>query len=238
MLTVNFDIFKIKAGELVLDAGCGEGRHTLTSCKSNCSVYALDLSYKDLSKVKYTLNLMRAKKEVRGSVSLLRGDVKGLPFKDNSFHKIICCEVLEHLREDRKGIKELVRVLKPGGELAVSVPTYLTEAIFWKLSDQYHHNPGGHIRKYKAKELIAKLRAFNLRIYAIRYEHAFHSVYWLLKCIFGVKNEKALLPSLYHRFFLVPSIFSERMKSIERIFNLFFPKSLVVYTKKREGVRS
>jgi hypothetical protein len=124
-------------------------------------------------------------------------------------------------------------VLKQGGALAVTVPTYLTEAVYWALDEDYYNHPGGHVRKFKAQELMAALRRNNLAVYAIRYEHAFHSIYWLLRCIFGLKNEKALIPALYHKFLemqiVTRSRFAQRM---ERLLNFFFPKSIVIYTRK------
>jgi SAM-dependent methyltransferase len=49
-------------------------------------------------------------------------DIHGLPFADNTFDKILMSEVLEHLADDRAAMREVYRVLKPGGILALSVP--------------------------------------------------------------------------------------------------------------------
>jgi ubiquinone/menaquinone biosynthesis C-methylase UbiE len=108
-----------------------------------------------------------------------------MPFKDGTFDKIICSEVLEHVVDDEEGVRELVRVLKDGGVLAVSVPAFLPESIYWKLSEDYHTNPGGHIRIYRQKEVVSLLRRHDLAVYAIRHKHAFHTVYWLLRCLFA-----------------------------------------------------
>lgn len=53
---------------------------------------------------------------------LLRSEIERLPFADASFDKILFSEVLEHLADDAAGLRELWRVLRPGGLLAVSVP--------------------------------------------------------------------------------------------------------------------
>ncbi|GIS76403.1 MAG: hypothetical protein CM1200mP12_21220 [Gammaproteobacteria bacterium] len=50
-------------------------------------------------------------------------------------------------------VSEIVRVLKPGGVLAVSVPRFIPELICWKLSSEYSKTPGGHVRIFRQKNL-------------------------------------------------------------------------------------
>ena len=232
MLTVNYDIFQVYPKEFVLDAGCGEGRHALELSKRvDCSVFAMDIEHENVQKVDYMFNLMGIEGQTVGLGYVLEGDAENLPFNDKTFDKIICSEVLEHLNDDNNGIKELVRVLKEDGEMAVTVPTYFTEALYGKLSKEYFNTPGGHVRKYVPKRLVDALRKNDLEIYSIRFEHAFHSVYWMLRCLFGLHNESALIPAFYRKF-LVASIESKLMGKAERVLNSFFPKSIVIYTKK------
>jgi len=193
----------------------------------------MDYDLESLQRAKYMLNLMDNENETKGEWAVLQGNAVRLPFRDGAFDKIICSEVLEHVLDDKQGVRELFRVLKEGGELAVSVPAYLPETMFWKLSEAYHTNPGGHIRIYRQRQLINLLRRNNLTVYAIRHKHAFHSPYWLLRCLFGVRNEKALVPSLYHKF-LVWQIDSKSgfLSRLEGLFDHLFPKSVVVYVRK------
>ena len=85
------------------------------------------------------------------------GDALSLPFADGEFDRVVAAEVLEHIPADIQAIHELVRVLRPGGTMAVTVPRWLPEIVNWKLSDDYHNAPGGHIRIYTDKELVAKV---------------------------------------------------------------------------------
>lgn len=235
MLTVNFKMFKIEDGDIFLDAGCGEGRHSYEACRRNNHgiVCAMDLDDLSLRKTHYVLHYMDSQQEANGNWNVLFGDALNLPFKDASFDKIICSEVLEHVKDEEQGVREFVRVLKPGGALAVTVPTYLTETVYWALDDDYYNHPGGHVRIFTAKNLMAILRRNNLAVYAICYEHAFHSIYWLLRCIFGLKNEQARIPALYRKFLELPITTRSRFVPwMEYILNFFFPKSIVVYTRK------
>ncbi len=236
MLTIDYSLLGIKDGERVLDVGCGEGRHSWEACKTaNCLVYALDIEVGGLDKARYMFQDMDKRGESRGRWILIKGDTMSLPFKDATFDKIICSEVLEHIPDDQQSIRELVRVLKDDGIIAISVPTYLPEAICWKLSRDYHDQPGGHIRIYKTSELVAPLRQNNLHLYATRHKHALHSIYWILRCLFGVNKEKALIPSLYYKF-LVWDIKtkSKPIRLLEDFLNHFFPKSMVFYASRSQ----
>lgn len=234
MLTIDFKLFPIGDSERVLDMGCGSGRHSwYVSTLDHCSLYAMDLDITSLQKNRYLLTEIEHEKKSNGSWYVLQGNTMRLPFKDGFFDKIICSEVLEHVIDDEQGIRELVRVLKDGGTLAVSVPAYLPESIYWKLSEAYHTNPGGHIRIYRERKIIEMLTRNNLAVFAVRHKHAFHTIYWLLRCIFGVRNEKALLPALYHKFLTVQmDNKSQFLQNLEGLFDRFFPKSVVVYLRK------
>ena len=59
-------------------------------------------------------------------------------------------------------MRELARVLRPGGTMAVTVPRCGPEAINWALSDEYHDTPGGHVRIYRRSTLERRLRSSGL----------------------------------------------------------------------------
>lgn len=241
MYTVDHESLGIQEGEQVLDVGCGEGRHSWGMYdRVDCSICAVDIEEENLRKTRFTLAHVDERLKRNGGWLAIRGDATNLPIKDASFDKVVCSEVLEHLNDDKQGIRELVRVLKDEGILAVSVPNYLPETACWKISRAYHSSPGGHVRIYKTGELIGLLRQNNLHICAVRYKHALHSIYWLLRCIFGINNEKALIPSLYHRFLVWDLKTNSRpVRILEDICNHFFPKSVVIYAQKgADGVPS
>ncbi len=239
MLTVDYGLMKMGAGQSVLDVGCGNGRHTWGAYHNfDCRVLALDVLQIDLQKTRYMLQTLDSEMKRDSKWLAVRGDAMKLPLKDASFDRVVCSEVLEHVVDDRQSVGELVRVLKDDGVIAVSVPTRLTESIYWRISKQYSRNPGGHVRKYKAKEIIQLLRDHNLEIYGIRHKHSLHSIYWLLRCMFGVNDEKALIPRIYHSF-LVWDLKTRTVpiRLLDRLCNHLFPKSIVIYAKKGENGR-
>ncbi len=108
----------VQPGDTVLDCGCGEGFYTLIFSELfDCRVHALDYSRGLVSRAK---GWVSQKERVRFHI----GDVVALPFPDETFDRIVCTEVLEHIPDDAKAVSELHRVLKRGGTLAVTVPNH------------------------------------------------------------------------------------------------------------------
>jgi SAM-dependent methyltransferase len=234
MLTVDYDFLGIKAGERVLDVGCGEGRHACQAYKeTGCTVCALDLDQANVLKTKYLLQLMDEEGQSPGRYLALRGNALNLPFRDTHFDKVICSEVLEHVPDDVQAVQELTRVLKDDGILAISVPTYFSETIYWRLSPNYHHQPGGHIRKYRLRQIVDLLRKQGLTVYATRRKHGLHFFYWLLRCLSGINREKARVPAMYHRFLVRDIMHKTRpVRLLEGMLNPFLAKSVVLYVHK------
>jgi len=232
MLTVDFQKLPLRPGDLVLDAGCGEGRHSFECFRHGCSILGMDLDHRSLLKARYMLEQMRGRRDAAGRFALLRGDTLRFPFPDETFDKVICAEVIEHVKDERLAMTELARILKSRGRIAVTVPTLITEHVYDTLSREYFRTPGGHIRKVTPSALAASMEENGLRIYAVGFAHAFHSPYWMLRCIFGLHDEKAVVPLLYRQF-LHLSLFSKPLRLAQNICNSFFPKSIILYAQKQ-----
>jgi len=198
VLTVDYRRLGVVPGERLLDLGCGAGRHAYEALRLGARVVACDL---DVSEVKDTAALLAAVMEegAPGTGAAINGDALHLPFEDGAFDRIIASEVLEHIPADTTAIGELVRVLRDGGSLAVTVPRWGPELANWALSDEYHQVPGGHIRIYRASVLAGRLRAAGLRVTGRGYAHGLHSPYWLLRCAVGVGNDGHPLVRAYHQ---------------------------------------
>jgi SAM-dependent methyltransferase len=239
MLTVDYKLMDVGAGQRLLDVGCGNGRHTWAAyCLYDCQVMALDMLQVDLQKTRYTLYTADDGKEKGNGWLVVRGDAASLPLRSGSFDRVICSEVLEHVADPKRSVGELVRVLKDDGVIAVSVPTRLTESVYWRISRQYSRNPGGHVRIYKAKQIMQLLRDHDLQIFSIRHKHSLHSIYWLLRCMFGVNNENALIPRMYHSLLVWDLKTKTRpVRLLDDLCNHLFPKSIVIYARKGENGR-
>jgi SAM-dependent methyltransferase len=161
------------------------------------------------------------------------GDALSLPFADGEFDRVVAAEVLEHIPADIQAIQELVRVLRPGGTMAITVPRWFPELVCWKLSDDYHNTPGGHIRIYSDKELIGKGVSAGLELEGKDHAHGLHTPYWWIKCAVGVKNDDHPLAKAYHRL-LVWDIMKRPLvlRAADRVLNPLVGKSMVLYFRK------
>jgi len=92
-------------------------------------------------------------RRLRGNVGhLVVADLRRLPFRSASFASATSAETLEHVVEDDQALKELWRVLRPGGVLAGTVPHDPRQ---WSAWDDW----AGHVRRYRKAELEEKLAA-------------------------------------------------------------------------------
>jgi len=102
------------AGKDVLEAGCGKGRHSrLLERFGPRYLFSVDLSDAVLLAAHNTKD--------HDNVFCLRGDLLGIPLADASMDRVLCIGVLHHLEDPQVGLKELWRVLKPGGMLGLWV---------------------------------------------------------------------------------------------------------------------
>ena len=201
------------------------------------TVVALDWAQDEVTATRNMFGAMIEEDQIpaRAFGGALRGDATRLPFADDTFDCVVTSEVLEHIQNDVTAISELRRVLKPGGTLGVTVPTWFPEKINWMLSDEYHapKSIGGHVRIYSATELKAKLRSAGMDVFASHHAHALHSPYWWLKCAVGPRNESHPLVARYRKFLEWDIMEQPKATAIaERVLSPVMGKSYIVYSRK------
>lgn len=232
---VDLDLLRLRDGDTVLDMGSGTGRHVLAACLRSCRVIGLDSDIDSLAQAGRYVNLINSWGVVKAGATLMMGWCDRLPFADNSFDRIVCTEVLEHIPDDHATIREMMRVLRPGGTVAVGVPDQLSESLFWRISYRYRNTPGGHVRIYSRWEIASKLKDAGLLLYAVRFRHAFETLYWLARV--GPRDSCWKPPpavEAFRRF-----LDSKRARTsdffyrLEEGANYLVPKSIVFYGQKR-----
>jgi SAM-dependent methyltransferase len=243
MLTVDYGILGLRAGDRLLDLGCGAGRHAFEALRRGARVTAFDYDEAELKDVAAMASAMAEAGDLPAAATsaTTRGDATQLPFADGSFDRIIAAEVLEHIDDDMGAVRELVRVLRPGGTMATTVPAFLPERISWAITDEYHAPfvAGGHVRIYTEAELRNKLGTAGARPYARHKEHGIHAPYWWLKCAVGPTNDDHPLVRAYHQV-LCWDIggarpWSRFTRAADRALTPLIGKSLVVYARKPEA---
>lgn len=235
MITMDFNRLGIAPGSRILDIGCGEGRHTVRACQEPGTVcIGGDFGFDNLLTTQKKLAFHEQLNDIscrEWALSVM--DVTALPFADNSFDVVICSEVLEHIPNDEKAVSELIRILKPGKTLAVSVPRAWPEWICWQLSDEYHNTNMGHVRIYSKKEIIGKIQKKGPKYLGCHYVHSIHSPYWWLKCFAGPTRTDSFIVNLYHKLLVWDLMKKPALTTtIDRLLNPILGKSLVLYFKK------
>ena len=129
----------VQTGVRLLDAGCGTGRNLLEFGRLGTAV-GIDPSPEAIAFC-----------HQRGLPGATRGTIEELDLAAGSFDLILATDVLEHLRDDVAGLRELRRVAAPGALLLCTVPAYRW---LWSPHDDQHH----HFRRYTLRGLRAQLR--------------------------------------------------------------------------------
>src|SRR5215469_4335585 len=99
----------------VADIGCGPGVFLPYLCERATLVFAVDVDEASLRRVRF-------RHRVRNNLHCVVALVNSLPFVDGDLDTVLLLEVLEHLSDDAGGLREVNRVLAPGGKLVLSVP--------------------------------------------------------------------------------------------------------------------
>lgn len=119
----------------ILDAGCGSGR-MLDELRSRGTVIGVDANADAVAATR------------RRGHAARRCAIEQMPFADATFDLVTCLDVIEHTPDDRRTLRELRRVTRPGGTLVVTVPAYQS---LWSAHDVVN----GHYRRYRMPELRA-----------------------------------------------------------------------------------
>ena len=240
MITVDFDRLDCrprKSGSRyrVLDVGCGTGRHAGAAYRiAKAMVIGVDRQHDQVAAAADRLRFHDAvHAHGGGSWDVGVADLLHLPFPDGGFDLVVCSEVLEHIVHDRRAVDEVVRVLRPGGDLVVSVPRRFPERICWALSSAYRDSSGGHVRIYRKRRLVSLLEGAGTRLWGCHFAHSLHTPYWWLKCLVGSERTDSSCVNLYHRFLTWHIMKRPRStRWIGRLLNPVLGKSVVLYFRK------
>jgi ubiquinone/menaquinone biosynthesis C-methylase UbiE len=234
MLTFNLTKYELNESGIMLDVGCGEGRHIFGIMQEHPEMkcIGLDMDNDSLHKAEEGYEYFKSISNV--GAEFLKGSAYSLPFLDNSLDLIVCSEVLEHLHQYNDAVKEIHRVLKPGGKFYASVPASWPEKICWALSKDYQNQPGGHLRIFNQSGLVSEIEESGFKFLSSDRFHSIHAPYWWLRCFFWNTQDSNFIVNGYkkmlERHILKKPFF---LDFIDKIFNPFLGKSFSMYFEKK-----
>lgn len=129
----------------ILDVGCGTG--------ANLKMLA---QFGDAQGVDVSADAVAFCRE-RGLENVKLGAAESLPFADNEFDLVTALDVVEHMDDDVAGLREMRRVLRPGGRLLLFVPTFM---FLWGVQDEVSN----HRRRYRLAELRRAVTAAGFQV--------------------------------------------------------------------------
>jgi ubiquinone/menaquinone biosynthesis C-methylase UbiE len=233
MLTFNLKKYNLKDDGLMLDVGCGEGRHIFGVMQDHPLMKCIGIDMDKASLNKAEEGYEYFKSISNAGAEFFIGSAYSLPFESDSFDLIVCSEVLEHLHEYNDAIKEIHRVLKPGGKFYASVPASWPEKICWYLSKEYQNQPGGHLRIFNQNDLVDEIEGEGFKFLSSERFHSIHSPYWWLRCFFWNSQDANFLVKLYkkllERHILKKPII---LNQIDKLLNPILGKSFSMYFEK------
>jgi SAM-dependent methyltransferase len=149
-------------GLKVCEAGCGLGGLTKYLCERGAQVVASDLSTVAVAETK---KLLADFPQARVCVA----DLQHLPFPSDEFDLVVCCESFEHVPDQDQGLRELVRITRPGGRLVMTTPNYTSMLGLYRAYRDWVGRPIGEIGQPPRKPLnlvgrIRRLKKFGCRI--------------------------------------------------------------------------
>lgn len=200
----------LKAGDKVLDVGCGDGFFLYL-----ISALPIKLTLVGFDNDKRILTIAR-KNLANRRLRLVYGDAAAMPFAENSFNQAIMTEVLEHVKNERKALAEVHRILKPNGILVLTVPSYnfpfLWDPLNWILQNIFRIHISGtnffagiwarHLRLYNRENLQELINNAGFKIEEVEelttrclpFNHYLVNV--VARLLYDVKPTSATLDSL------------------------------------------
>ena len=142
-------------GEKILDVGCGDGFYTERIARKGAEATGIDIRKKAI---------MRARNRAPGrKLYFMEMNAEGLDFPENHFDKIISFCVIEHLQDDEKTLRQIARLLKPGGRLFLSADSLSNPGL--RAEEKESHRRRYRVNQFYDREVVSgKLQQAGLKL--------------------------------------------------------------------------
>lgn len=142
----------------LLDVGCGTGSLIMQLALRGYEVHGVDVSEECIRRTRENLRLLVPENQI----DIKKGSVERIDYPDERFDIVVAAEVLEHVENDTLTVREIYRVLKPGGVCVVTVPA---NPALWDISDEM----AGHKRRYSKQSLLTLFAEASFQVERVFY---------------------------------------------------------------------
>lgn len=139
--------YQLSPDAAILDLGTSTGTNLRMLCAAQ---------FKNIAGLDFSEESVRFCAE-KGLPRVYKGDICDLPFADASYDVILATDIIEHVDDDAKALREILRVLKPGGRVLITVPCFMT---MWSQHDVNAH----HKRRYRLRDLRQRVSGAGLPV--------------------------------------------------------------------------
>jgi len=202
-------------GRHVLDTGCGIGLQDFLLM--NKTVIGIDLNLENVKEAKRVGRLIEPTENA--VCSFLVADLNFLPFR-KTFDIILCTEVLEHLKDDKRAVDALLSLLKDNGFLLLSLPNSRRLPIgrLFGLTRRRYMHPL-HLREYTISDACKVVKNFCVRIEKIYGIYLDFPPFIVARALFKIlKTRRPLVPFRYHIYNELNGLYTRLWLPLERLF--------------------
>jgi SAM-dependent methyltransferase len=143
-----FLLGEVQRGDRALDLGCGEGLFTAALAEAGADAVGVEVAEAALARAR------AAHPELDFRIAPIDGP---LPFDDGAFDLVWASEVIEHVADTEHRLREVRRVLAPGGRLLVTTPNHPRLAVAVRGIERYSEPLGDHLHLYTRRSLMVTL---------------------------------------------------------------------------------
>ncbi len=172
--------------DIVVDVGCGDGGHI-----NFCARRGAEVTLVDVDAVRLAATAEKIRKNARSSCTALVSDCNPIPLEDGVADLTICTEVLEHVPDPVKFLKELSRITRSEGILLLTVPDGRSEALLAATAPDDYFDEPNHIRVFDEESFEALVLECGLTIVDHRFHGCFSTFHLLLSWLTKEDSDEA-----------------------------------------------
>lgn len=227
------DVF-VKPGMQVVDIGCGDGGYA-----SFCSNSGADVTFVDIQESKVRALEERLKDSAKGKIQGIVSECNPIPLSDGFADLVISTEVLEHVRDPKAFLREIVRIGSPDATYVLTVPDARGEHLVETTAHPVYFQEPNHIQIFTSEDFENLVTSCGLEI--VRHDHlsAFWAIFYLLKWATSQPNE-VLTDNVHSATYLWTQTWEEVLKhpnadKIRESLNQAIPKAQMIVARGKDA---